>query len=362
MSVNIFGSRSGLKPPTNQNYNSKFIFLTHSLQTKVDKSGDSMTGNLNMANNKITGVSDPTLDDDVCNKRHLSSVMNLNNQNYNSKFVWLTENLQVKVDKSGDTMTGDLNMANNKITGVSDPTLDHDVCNKRYLSSVMNSDSIITKLYVDTLLHMKRDKNMNEDFDMNGFAIANTKIPVDPLDGVNKLYLQISMQKDDITMEKLLKIGTIIEDLFNKYKTNITLNNSRNQFSKCMYYVQTICTEYAILFDGRDENVAFELLYSSTLFTDLKIVIIKIIEILPEGIFTDFKDDLMIAKLVTTPEGRNIRKRHRRFINRRAKDVDPTRFNQKFELAVQKNLLLIDLGFIYFIESLLKVLLDGRIA
>ncbi len=100
MSVNIFGSRSGLKPPTNQNYNSKFIFLTHTLQTKVDKSGDSMSGDLNMQNNKITGVSDPTLDDDVCNKRHLSSVMNLTNQNNNSKFVWLTENLQTKVDKN----------------------------------------------------------------------------------------------------------------------------------------------------------------------------------------------------------------------------------------------------------------------
>src|SRR6266516_886286 len=127
MSVNIFGSRSGLKPPTNQNYNSKFIFLTHSLQTKVDKSGDSMTGNLNMANNKITGVSDPTLDDDVCNKR--------------------------------------------------------------YLSSVMNSDSITRKLYVDTLLDTKIDKKMKEDFDMNGFTIANTKIPVDPLDAASNLYI-----------------------------------------------------------------------------------------------------------------------------------------------------------------------------
>src|SRR6266516_1811160 len=144
-------------------------------------------------------------------------------------------------------MTGDLNMGNNKITGVSDPTLDHDVCNKRYLSSVMNSDSIITKLYVDTLLHMKRDKNMNEDFDMNGFGIANIKIPVNPLDAVNKLYIQISIQKDDITVEKLVKIGTIIEDLFNKYKTNITLNNYRNHYSKCMYYAQIIYAEYFVL-------------------------------------------------------------------------------------------------------------------
>src|SRR6266516_4373246 len=122
MSENIFGSRSGLKPLTNQNYNSKFIFLTHTLQTKVDKSGDTMSGDLNMGNNKITAVSDPTLDDDVCNKRHLSSVMNLTNQNNNSKFVWLTENLQVKVDKNGDSMTGDLNMENNKIKGVADQT------------------------------------------------------------------------------------------------------------------------------------------------------------------------------------------------------------------------------------------------
>ncbi len=255
-------------------------------------------------------------------------------------------------------MTGDLNMGNNKITGVSDPTLDHDVCNKRYLSSVMNSDSIITKLYVDTLLHMKRDKNMNEDFDMNGFAIANIKIPVNPLDAVNKLYIQISRQKDDITIEKLLPIGTVVENVLNKYQTKIIVKNYRNQFSKCMYYVQIMYREYSVLFDGRDVNVS-ESWDSCTLFTDLKILIIKIIEVLPEDIFTDLKDELMTANLVTTPEGRNIRKRHRRLIVRLTKDVDPTHSNQKFELAVQKNLLLIDLGFIYFIESLLKVLLDG---
>src|SRR6266516_4142500 len=122
MSVNIFGSRAGLKTSTNQNYNSRFISLTQNLQTKVDKNGDSMTGDLNLQNNKITGVSDPTLDDDVCNKRHLSSVMNLTNQNNNSKFVWLTENLQTKLDKNGDSMTGNLNMENNKIKGVADQT------------------------------------------------------------------------------------------------------------------------------------------------------------------------------------------------------------------------------------------------
>ena len=202
---------------------------------------------------------------------------------------------------------------------------------------------------------------MNEDFDMNGFAIANTKIPVDPLDAVNKLYIQISMQKDDITMEKLLQIGTIVEHLLDKYKANIIVNNYRNQLSKCIYYVQVIYREYSVLFDGRDVNVAPELLDSCTLFTDLKILIIRIIEVLLEDIFTELKEELIRANLVTTPEGRNIRKRHRRFIIRLAKDVDPMHSNQKFELTVQKNLLLIDLGFIYFIESLLKVLLDGRV-
>ena len=60
--------------------------------TKVEISGDTMSGSLNMSNNKITDVSGPTSAQDVATKNYVDS------------------NTVTKVNKAGDTMTGSLNM------------------------------------------------------------------------------------------------------------------------------------------------------------------------------------------------------------------------------------------------------------
>ena len=71
---------------------------------------------------------------------------------------------------------------------------------------------------------------------------------------INYIF-KFQCKKDDITTKKV-KIASIIEDLFNKYKGNTTLNNYRHQFSKCIYYVQTIRTKYSEVLDDRDQNVS----------------------------------------------------------------------------------------------------------
>src|SRR5260221_415184 len=233
MSVNIFGSRAGLKTSTNQNYSSKFISLTQNLQTKVDKNGDSMTGDLNMGKNKVTSEVLPNTDEVLTNRAYVDS-------KFNTISNLVRDNEKLKLNKAGDVMTGELNMNGQHIVGLENPKGDDEASNKKYVDLKLKSDSIVTKVYIDTLLGTKLDRDIKEDLDMKGFAITNTKIPEDPQDAVNKLYTQISMQKDDIAIEKLFQIGTIIEDLFNKYKANITLNIYRNQFSKCLNYVKTI--------------------------------------------------------------------------------------------------------------------------
>ena len=60
--------------------------------TKVEISGGTMSGSLNMTNNKITNVSDPTSAQDVATKNYVDS------------------NTVTKVNKTGDTMTGSLNI------------------------------------------------------------------------------------------------------------------------------------------------------------------------------------------------------------------------------------------------------------
>src|SRR4051812_9293722 len=122
-------------------------------------------------------------------------------------------------------MTGSLNMKNNKITDLSDPVTDEDASIKKFVQAEIKSGSVLTKLYIDTLLDAKLDRKISQNFDMNGLKIVNVRNSIDPLDVVNKLYAQISAQKDDLPVEKLIKTGDVRYELFNKYTNNIILNN-----------------------------------------------------------------------------------------------------------------------------------------
>ena len=70
---------------------------------KVAKSGDTMSGILNMGGNKITGVVDSTSNQDAATKNYVDTLGSL------------------KLAKAGDTLSGILAMGGNRITGVADP-------------------------------------------------------------------------------------------------------------------------------------------------------------------------------------------------------------------------------------------------
>ena len=63
--------------------------------------------------------------------------------------------------------------------------------------------------------------------------------------------------------------------------------------------------------------------------------------------------------LIPTPKDGTLQKKCRKFINDNVKIISPIRTDRELELLVQKNLFLIDFGFIYFIDSLLKRLLGN---
>ena len=113
MNVNNFGlySNNSKSIVSRKDLDSKFILLTKNLQTKVDKAGDDMTGDLNMGSNKICNVGKPVNRLDVANKEYVDL-----------DFLVLTSDLQSKMNKAGDSMTDGLNVGSNKITGVLDPT------------------------------------------------------------------------------------------------------------------------------------------------------------------------------------------------------------------------------------------------
>lgn len=96
---------------------------------KLNKSGDIMTGNLDMnTTNKIINVSSGTNNFDVINKLQMDTQDNL------------------RVLKNGDTMTGNLNMnTTNKIINLATPTLGTDAANKNYVDSHTTNPNYVLK-------------------------------------------------------------------------------------------------------------------------------------------------------------------------------------------------------------------------
>jgi hypothetical protein len=88
--------------------------LNTSIAKCVKKTGDTMTGTLNMTGSKISSISAPAVSGDAANKQYVDNQIG----NY--------------VSKTGDTMTGALNMSNNKITSLGTPTASGDAATKGY--------------------------------------------------------------------------------------------------------------------------------------------------------------------------------------------------------------------------------------
>jgi hypothetical protein len=137
MSVNIFGSsESAQSSGANREYvDHKFTTLSTNLATKVNKSGDTMSGALNMESCSIYNVKDPVNDNEVSNKIYVDH-----------KSIALTNNLDTKLSRSGDRMIGDLNMGGYSINNVKDPVNDNDVANKIYVDERQNA--MLDKLFI----------------------------------------------------------------------------------------------------------------------------------------------------------------------------------------------------------------------
>ena len=95
--------------------------VTASIATKLPKAGGTMSGEIAMGSNKITGVTDPTANQDASTKAYTDAQRD------------------TRVAKSGDTMSGALAMGSNKITGLGTPTAGTDATTKTYVDTIHGS-------------------------------------------------------------------------------------------------------------------------------------------------------------------------------------------------------------------------------
>ena len=253
-----------------------------------------------------------------------------NKEYVDSKFITLTRLMKTKLDlnfaqqnfvqKAGDKMTGNLDMSGNRLTNTGAPVNENDC-------AILNS---INK------------------------------------DTVSKLYVQITNEQDETNAKKLCKIGDIITIILTKYRTEQFASVLKDQFLNSFEYAISLYSKYKHAFDqdldesgesnawvvGSPQDVS-----NCTIIVDYKINIVKLIESLPKDIFQEFKKELNKESLFSTPDW-GVRARYRKFLINGVKELDPEGTNEQLQLLFYKNLLLIDIGFIYLIDSLLHILLE----
>ena len=105
----------------------------------IKDTGDTVTGTYDFTGADLT-VKAPTADASPATKAYVDSkITNLENGSTALPYV----------KKAGDSMTGVLNMSNNKVTNVADPTANGDAVNKKYVDDKATETETTLKEYVD---------------------------------------------------------------------------------------------------------------------------------------------------------------------------------------------------------------------
>lgn len=95
--------------------------LTTSIAAKLPLAGGTMSGNIAMGSNKVTGLGTPSAGTDAATKTYVDTADAL------------------ALPKAGGTMSGAIAMGTNKITGMGDPSAAQDAATKNYVDGILGS-------------------------------------------------------------------------------------------------------------------------------------------------------------------------------------------------------------------------------
>ena len=98
-----------------------YTTLSNSIATKLPLAGGTMTGAIAMGTSKITGLGDPTANQDAATKIYVDTAD------------------ATKLNLSGGTMTGNIVLGANKATSTATPTTADDLTRKGYVDSILGS-------------------------------------------------------------------------------------------------------------------------------------------------------------------------------------------------------------------------------
>ena len=191
-------------PVNAQDVATKNYVDTNSSSDKVSKSGDTMTGHLNMSGNLIIGL--PTTYPPI-------TYIGDEATSWDQTVGLVQDAASILVDKSGDTMTGNLDMSGNRVMNIPyAPANTSDAANAAY---VIQGDLDVEQKTVlrDGTQAMTGNLNMDDHF------INNLTNPVNAQDAATKNYVdtnKVSKSGDTMTGE-LFMDGNLIKGLPTHY-------------------------------------------------------------------------------------------------------------------------------------------------
>lgn len=196
---------------------------------------------------------------------------------------------------------------------------------------------------------------MDGSLDLNLNNLNGINFPVEKYDAINKLYIKIFLKRNDISFNRLLEVSDVLLKTIHSVSDTEDIKKFILDFENCFYISSYIFTNYDEFFESKTiEKKNSDIMENFTIYIDLKVSFINIIEHLKENIFKDVKKKFIFQKFLETKKESDFR-RFRKFINEISKTLDPSRADISLELAIQKNLLLIDLGFDYISDDLFKL-------
>src|SRR5882757_5458364 len=187
------GFRKFIKSDVTKQYvDNKFITLSTNLNTKVNRIGDTFSGNLDMGTNKISSSHVPIDDYDLVNKKYIQT---LSTPTGDISGIAITANLNGKVNRGGDVMSGNLEMGNNRIISTRVPVLDDDVINKKHfdhhLAHRLNDDDMRIILNNLSLKANKAGEVFTGNLDLGVNKITSNYFATDDFDLINRRYLNL---------------------------------------------------------------------------------------------------------------------------------------------------------------------------
>ena len=242
----------------------------------------------------------------------------------------MSKELDSKVDKYGSEMHGDLNMNGNGILNI---------------KQLVNDSDCVTKKYYDESIGLLRNgvrslrNNFINDFERIDRASSDLK------SNLQLLFDRVSnVEISYINLETLVKVGNAV------FLLQVGVIGSSSYFAAKLRLVQTLYETVAKLY--KDEITKKLKQFENQKFViDFRNEVMRAILDLSEGDFSRLKENLEENKLLKDLGDRNA---FTEVVNELNRTLKPSRNYNELKLLAQKNLVLIQLGYIFIDDSLLN--------